>query len=87
MCNNNGVDINYFFEKERTDFNPNIVFTAWFKYYPNAEAAVYFVKKIFPLIKKEIPDLKFYIVGKEPPPSVKNLEQIEDVIVTGYVKT
>lgn len=81
----NGVDTKYFYERERTDFNPNIVFTAWFKYYPNAEAAIHFVKKIFPLIKNEIPDFKFYIVGKEPPPSVKNLERTEGVVVTGYV--
>jgi len=75
----------FFSERERKDLSPNIVFTAWFKYYPNAVAAIDFVNNIFPKIKKEIPDLKFYIVGKEPPEEVKNLEKIEGIIVTGYV--
>ncbi|MEO8209065.1 MAG: glycosyltransferase family 4 protein [bacterium] len=82
----NGVDTGFFSERKRTDFNPNIVFTAWFKYYPNAVAAIDFVNNIFPKIKKKIPDLKFYIVGKEPPEKVKNLEKIKGVVVTGYVK-
>lgn len=81
----NGVDTTFFTERERKDYNPNIVFTAWFKYYPNAAAAIDFVKNIFPEIKKEIPDIKFYIVGKEPPVKVKDLEKTEGVIVTGYV--
>lgn len=81
----NGVDTSFFTECDRKDFNPNIVFTAWFKYYPNAAAAIDFVKNIFPKIKKEIPDIKFYIVGKEPPEKVKDLEKTDGVIVTGYV--
>lgn len=81
----NGVDTEFFSERQRKDFNPNIIFTAWFKYYPNAIAAIDFVNNIFPKIKKEIPDLKFYIVGKEPPEKVKNLAKTEGVIVTGYV--
>lgn len=81
----NGVDTEYFTERERTDFNPNIVFTAWFKYYPNAVAAIDFVNKVFPIIKKEIPGIKFYIVGKEPPQKVKDLERTEGVVVTGFV--
>lgn len=81
----NGVDTEFFFYKQRNNFKPNIVFTAWFKYYPNSEAAVYFAKKVFPLIKKEIPEMEFYIVGKEPPQSVKDLEKTEGIKVTGYV--
>ena len=81
----NGVDTEFFSHRERTDQNPNIVFTAWFKYYPNTQAAIDFVKNVFPKIKKEIPDLKFYIVGKEPPQKVKDLEKTEGVIVTGFV--
>jgi len=81
----NGVDTEYFSERERTDLKPNIVFTAWFKYYPNAVAAIDFVNNIFPTIKKEIPGIKFYIVGKEPPQKVKDLEKTEGVIVTGFV--
>ncbi|MCB0726807.1 MAG: glycosyltransferase [Ignavibacteriae bacterium] len=81
----NGVDTDYFSPGKRNGTGPNIVFTAWFKYYPNTKAAIDFVNNIFPGIKKEIPEIKFYIVGKEPPPAVKELEKTEGVIVTGYV--
>lgn len=82
----NGVDTDYFFPNgSDKNSSPSLVFTAWFGYHPNADAAVYFVNKIFPLIKREVPDVKFYIVGKEPPEKVTNLENTEGVIVTGYV--
>ncbi len=81
----NGVDTEFFSEFERTDFDPNIVFTAWFRYYPNTVAVIDFVKNVFPKIKKELPEVKFYIVGKEPPQKVKDLEKTEGVIVTGFV--
>lgn len=82
----NGVDTEYFYPNGRfKNENPVLVFTAWFGYHPNTDAAVYFVKNIFPIIKKEIPGTKFYIVGKEPPERVKMLESTEGVTVTGYV--
>ena len=81
----NGVDTEYFSPGVRDDASPNIVFTAWFKYYPNVKAAIDFTNNIFPEIKKVIPEIKFYIVGKEPPVSVKKLEKTEGVVVTGYV--
>lgn len=83
----NGVDTEYFIPNGRyKNDSPTLLFTAWFGYYPNTDAAIYFVKKIFPLIKKEIPNVKFYIVGKEPPEKVKMLESTEGVTVTGYVE-
>jgi sugar transferase (PEP-CTERM/EpsH1 system associated) len=81
----NGVDTEFFSKLERKDYIPNIVFTAWFGYYPNVKGVIDFVDNIFPKIKREIPEIKFYIVGKEPPKKVKELERTEGVIVTGYV--
>jgi len=81
----NGVDTEYFSPGVRDDASPNIVFTAWFKYYPNVKAAIDFTNNIFPEIKKVIPEIKFYIVGKEPPERVKKLGKTEGVVVTGYV--
>lgn len=82
----NGVDIEYFKPQARKDFTPSGVFTAWYKYFPNTEGAVHFIKSIFPLIKKEIKDFKVYMVGKEPPAELKNLSNDNDIIVTGAVK-
>lgn len=69
-------------------YNPeerkDLIFVAGFGHAPNIDAAVWFTKEIFPIIKKQIPDIKFYIVGSNPTKKVLDL-QSDDVIVTGYV--
>lgn len=53
---------------------------------PNQDAVLFFSKKIFPFLKKDIPDLKFYIIGIEPSKRIKDLEKIKGIKVTGYLK-
>ncbi len=61
----------------------SIMFLGNMEYPPNIDAVGYFVKKIFPLIKKEIKDAKFYIVGKNPE-KIKKYED-KNIIITGFV--
>lgn len=62
----------------------NLVFVGAMNYQPNITAAVYFCHNIMPRLLERYPDLKFYIVGKTPAPSVKALAS-EHVEVTGWV--
>ena len=82
----NGVDLDYYFPVERKNFTPNVVFVAWYKYFPNEQAVLNFVKNVFPLVKKQKKDFKFYVVGKEPPGSFSQLGYENDVIITGEVE-
>ncbi|MEE8402457.1 MAG: glycosyltransferase family 4 protein, partial [Candidatus Hydrothermarchaeaceae archaeon] len=66
---------------ERSD----MMFLGGFSHLPNVDAVKWFVEEIFPVIKREIPDAKFYVVGVDPPPEIQSLGS-DDVIVTGYVK-
>lgn len=50
----------------------------------NQDAVLSFVKEVLPLIKKEKPAVKFYVVGAEPPQSIQALAS-DDVVVTGFV--
>lgn len=50
----------------------------------NQDAAIYFAKDVFPLIKKERPNAKFFIVGSLPPSNIQDLAS-EDIIITGFV--
>lgn len=52
----------------------------------NVEAALYFYEKVLPLIREEIPQVKFYIVGSSPTEKVQQLAKDKNVVVTGYVK-
>ncbi|MBV6512697.1 MAG: hypothetical protein FMNOHCHN_02211 [Ignavibacteriaceae bacterium] len=81
----NGVNLETFSPID-IPYEPNrIIFTGNMPYFANSDAAVYFVREIFPLVLKEIPDARFYIVGQKPPQAVKDLAS-QNVIVTGFVE-
>ncbi len=63
-----------------------IVFLAKMDTLANRDAAIYFAKKVLPLLKKENKKLKFIIVGARPPEEVLKLGKIEGIKVTGFVK-
>jgi sugar transferase (PEP-CTERM/EpsH1 system associated) len=64
----------------------NLVFVGWMDYLPNIDAMVYFTNEILPLIRKEISEVKVFIVGGNPSRQVLALRQSANVIVTGSVK-
>lgn len=73
-------------EKKEKDIEKNaIIFTGKMNYEPNIRAVQWFVEDIFPIILKEIPDAKFYVVGKNPTPAIMNYEKC-NIIITGMVK-
>jgi sugar transferase (PEP-CTERM/EpsH1 system associated) len=64
---------------------PTIVFTGEMSYFPNEEAVAYFATSVFPLVRGDIPEARFLIVGRDPTPRVKQLGTLPGVEVTGYV--
>jgi len=54
-------------------------------YQPNEDAVFYFANEIFPHLKKEFPQLKFYILGTNPSKKVKKLARLKDITITGYL--
>lgn len=81
----NGVDINYFAPQE-TELKNNICFVGSLRYVANLEAAIFFAREVFPLIKKEIPDAKFKIIGAYPKPILYEVaKEITGIEVTGKV--
>ncbi|WP_200882927.1 glycosyltransferase [Cellvibrio mixtus] len=61
-----------------------VIFVAGFGHPPNTDAAVWFVKEIFPQIKQQHPDTVLYLIGSRPTEQVLQL-QSPSVHVTGYV--
>lgn len=61
-----------------------IVFIGNYLHSPNLDAMHYFVREIFPLVKKECVGVKLFIVGDHAPPEIEAYAS-DDVIVTGYV--
>jgi sugar transferase (PEP-CTERM/EpsH1 system associated) len=83
----NGVDFEYFSPSpERRKTKPIIVFTAAMDYFPNVDGALFFCNEILPRIHQVIPQVQFFIVGRNPQPSLRKIaERMPQVQVTGTV--
>lgn len=66
------------------DLQPFAVFVGTMSYRPNSDAAIYFAREVFPLVRRRHPELKFVIVGRHPGSSVRRLGNIPGVIVIGW---
>ncbi|MBW4084725.1 glycosyltransferase family 4 protein [Paenibacillus sp. S150] len=63
-----------------------IVLPGNMNYFPNINAAAYFNRDIYPLIKAKVPEIKWYIVGRDVHPEVAALaEKDSSIVITGYV--
>ncbi|HMS15882.1 MAG TPA: TIGR03087 family PEP-CTERM/XrtA system glycosyltransferase [Planctomycetota bacterium] len=81
----NGVDHQYF-KPEADSFDSNrISFIGRMDYYPNQECMIRFCQEVLPLIRSAIPTVQLDIIGAEPTPEIKRLEQHAGVRVTGSV--
>jgi glycosyltransferase involved in cell wall biosynthesis len=80
-----GVDLNFFKPLDVCSSPPSIVFVGSMNYTPNVLSVLYFYSKIYSYIKRELPSLKFYVVGRDPDRRIKKLELDPSVIVTGTV--
>ncbi len=81
----NGIDLSHFTPVRGTEGEPAIIFTGAMDYRPNIDAACHFHDEILPLIRREIPETRFYVVGLNPATSVRRLADTPGVVVTGTV--
>lgn len=68
-----------------SDNCPSILFVGNFAYDPNIDAALYFSRHIFPLVLKDVPNVKLFLVGNAPPPEICSLTSNKQIEVTGRV--
>lgn len=84
----NGVDTDYFKPISSQQLEEkSILFTGNMSYLPNHDAVFYFYRSIWPLVKKKIPELRFFIVGKDPSAKLMSIEKKDySIIITGFVE-
>ena len=81
-----GVDVEAFSEILGVQEVPHqIIFTGTMNYYPNINAVLLFAQQCWPLIRAQVPDATWQIVGRNPPPEVRKLGELPGVTVTGAV--
>ncbi len=81
----NGVLTNYFTADETVQKDIDLIFVGNMSYPPNVDAVIFFTENILPIIIKERPQCKFYIVGSSPNSRIKKLTA-KNIIVTGWVE-
>jgi sugar transferase (PEP-CTERM/EpsH1 system associated) len=81
----NGVDAEYFQAIARNANPAELTFIGVMDYPPNVEAVIYFAKNVWPLIRSELPQTNFTIVGSRPSREILRLRKMPGISVTGFV--
>ena len=83
----NGVDVSRFTPSDVPEEarSPSAVFVGRMDYRPNVDAVHWFCSEILPLVQRVVPAFTFTICGTNPVPSVRKLDRLEGVEVTGRV--
>ena len=63
-----------------------LVISGKMSYHANIAMVQFFIDHILPAIKSKVPDVKLFIVGKDPPKDFKQLGGKNGITVTGTVK-
>ena len=79
-----GVDGDYFRPSGGPEEPDSMVFTGSMDWLPNEDGVQYFVERVLPLIRRELPGTHFWAVGRRPSPALCALAS-ETVHVTGTV--
>ena len=82
-----GVDDSYWKRRFSPSGRNCIAFSGVLNYPPNADAALFLLDKILPLVRRSLPKLEVLIVGRDPTPELVNAARhYDDVTVTGAVE-
>ncbi len=81
----NGVDAQ-FFAPSSEPYDPELlVFVGRMDYFPNQQAVNYFCADVLPALRAQRPNVRFAIVGADPPQQIRDLARLPGVSVTGSV--
>jgi len=81
----NGVDCEYFADvPAAAGGRRDVLFMGRMDYHANIDAALYFAREIWPLVRQRRPELRLTIVGAQPPNAILGL-RAPDVVITGTV--
>ncbi|MGD9021625.1 MAG: glycosyltransferase, partial [Lysobacterales bacterium] len=64
----------------------DIYFVGAYRHPPNVDAACWFVNEIWPLVRAELPGVRFHLIGNDAPDEVRSL-QGDGVVFHGYVES
>lgn len=87
----NGVDMDFYtapvppLEAQEAPGAWDLVFTAKMDFRPNVDAVLWFTQEVLPWIRRESPETRFWVVGKDPHPRLAALADDPAIVLTGWV--
>ena len=82
----NGVDTTYYSPADgERETDTTLIFTGKMDFRPNVDAVLWFGQEVLPLIREEIPGVRFDVVGRNPHPRLRHLGEESYITLTGYV--
>ncbi|WP_206859937.1 glycosyltransferase [Lysobacter changpingensis] len=63
----------------------DLVFVGGFRHPPNVDAVQWFVGDVFPIVRAQLPEVRFHCIGSDTPPEIAALAARPGVVVHGYV--
>jgi len=87
----NGVDTDYYDPRGGIEIPADLkarkflVFVGMMDYFPNVDGVRWFAETVFPVLRAREPDLRVYLVGRNPAREVIGLGRQDGIIVTGAV--
>lgn len=81
----NGVDAAHFVPLELAEEPNTVIFTGAMSFPPNITAVMNYYHNILPLIRRELPQVRLIIAGRDPAPEIAALGADPYVTVTGFV--
>ncbi len=82
----NGVNLDYFKPDESVAREDStLVVTGKMSYHANVTMVLNLINQIMPKVWETVPDVKLYVVGKDPSPEIKEAGRDSKIIVTGTV--
>jgi polysaccharide biosynthesis protein PslH len=81
-----GVDIDYFKPEGSHEMQTELVFAGAMDWYPNEDGILHFIESTLPLIRQQISDVSFTVVGRNPTLRLSEAAEQAGVTVTGTVE-
>lgn len=82
-----GVDVNYYSPAPMAAREDSLIFVGYYFNESNRDAVHWFVRTVWPQLKKTHPHLKFYVVGRGATASIRDLARRDpQIVVTGEVQ-
>ncbi|MDR1250347.1 MAG: glycosyltransferase family 4 protein [Treponema sp.] len=64
-----------------------IVFIGNMRTLQNQDSVQFFINSVFPIVKKSISEAIFYVLGADPPQTIKDMSDGKNIVVSGFVNS